>query len=201
MRYDEENEENDYFDKEYTPEPPKEPAPPKYKPDDARYWEEPESEWEHLRPARSKRIWIWLIAAVCVVFVCIAFYMRYFQPYVTDGVQYGYVERIEKRGSLFKTFEGVLLPYREIMDTTRLYRRDFVFTAANPTVAAEIKRMEKLHKPVRMEYIRYNATVPWRGDSKIIITKVEAADARNLLPPEFQPEVIPQGLQPSTPQQ
>lgn len=193
--YNDKEDDNDFFDKEFIPEEekPKAPKPPKFRPNDPRYWEGPESEWEHLRVSNKRRLYYWLIAAFVVMLTCIAFYMRYLRPYSTDGVQYGYIENIEKQGIIFKTFEGILLPYRELMDTTRIYQRDFLFSAKDTEVATEIKRLEMRHKPVRMEYIQYNATLPWRGDSKIIVTKVEEVDASQLLPPEFAPEFVPQG--------
>ena len=187
-RDDEEREDNDYFDSaDPAPEEEKKPKPEKINPEDPRYWEK-DDRWSHLKPRRRARFYLWLVLAAVCAGAIVTIYLRYFSPYIEDATQYGYVENIEKRGMLFKTFEGTLIPYKELMDTTRVYHRDFIFTAADVKVATELKRAELDHRPVRVEYKRYFGTLPWRGASQIIITKVDSVNPRNILPPEFCPE-------------
>lgn len=176
----------DYFDEEIVKKEEKKEKEPEFSPEDPRYWEQPESEFEHLKPLdpRSRRSWkIWGIVAVVVLGGMIALYIRYFSPYIEESTQYGYVENIQRKGMVFKTYEGVLLPYKEIMDTARVYREDFVFTA-KPEVAAQLRRMQYANLPVRVVYEKYHATLPWRGDSKIVITRVDSVDPAKILPPE-----------------
>lgn len=186
--YSDNQEENDYFDTVDPPVPEKKPKPVALREDDPRYWER-ESRWDHLRPSRRSRFYMWLVGAAVVIGLIVAVWLRYFNPCVEGAVQYGYVENIENRGSVFKTPEGVLIPYKDIMDTTRLYTRDFIFTAADMDVATRLKRMQLARIPVVVEYKRYYGTLPWRGASQIIVTKVDTADPRKILPPEFTPEV------------
>lgn len=186
---DPENDREDYF--EYNGEPEEEKAPepkkPALKPDDPAYWEEDESQWEYLKPRRRTAIWLWAGGSLAAALLLVLLWTRFFSPYVEDATQYGYVESIERRGSIFKTFEGVLIPYKELYDTTRLYQRDFLFTAADLETAKQLKRMMVDARPVRVEYKRYHATVPWRGSSKIVVTAVDTADPAKILPPEFTP--------------
>lgn len=180
---------NDYFDSEELPEEPvKEPKKPVYSPDDPAYWEEDESEWEHLKPKSKVKHWIWFSAAVLLTALAVGCWLRYFKPYVRDACQFGYVEHIERRGTVFETFEGVLIPYKELMDTTRIYSRDFIFTASDDKVAARLKRAQINAMPVRVEYEKYHATLPWRGASKIVVTAVDSVDPHKILPPEFAPK-------------
>ena len=181
-------EKNDFFESDQTEETPKPPKKPTYKPEDPDYWEE-DSEWDHL-PSRSRwPIWLWTIGALVVIGLGIAAWLRYFSPYIEDATQYGYIEHIEKRGTLFKTYEGVMIPYKELMDTTRLYTRDFVFSVDNDQTAAVLKRALLSAKPVRVGYKRYHATVPWRGAAKIIVTDADTVDPKKILPPEFAPKI------------
>lgn len=181
-------EKNDFFDGPDLPEEaPKEEKRPAYKPDDPAYWEEDESEWEHLKPRRRTGLWLWLGGVAVMAALAVACWLRYFDPYVEDAIQYGYVEHLEKRGSVFKTYEGVLLPYKELLDTTRIYSRDFIFTAADKNVALKLRRAQLDARPVRVEYKRYHATLPWRGSSKTVITAVDSVDPSKILPPEFSP--------------
>ena len=180
----------DFFESDEQPAPVvKPPKKPTYKPDDPAYWEEEEGEWEHLRPQKSTKLWLWCGGAGVVVGLIIAIWLRFFSPYVEDAVQYGYVENIERRGTVFKTYEGVLIPYKELMDTTRLYRRDFVFTAVNESIAIQLKKAQFDARPIRVGYIRYHASVPWRGSSKIVITSVDSVNPAHILPPEYTPSL------------
>lgn len=186
------DDEKDFFDGPDIEEKKREPKP-HYRPDDPKYWEREPSQWAHLRPRRNRRFWFYLIGAAVVIAFLVALYMRFFTPYVTDAVQYGYVESIEKRGYIFKTEEGVLIPYKALMDSTRPYNRDFTFTAATPKVAAALRAMQFDAQPVRIEYKEYHATVPWRGASKRVVTAVDSVDPRKILPPDFTPAYVRSG--------
>lgn len=181
----EEREDNDFFE---TPPPPRREVPkePELKPDDPGYWDNEESQWSHLDTVR-RRTWRWAVLAVVVVAGCLAVWLRYLSPCVDSAVQFGYVDHIERRGTVFKTYEGVLIPYKELMDTTRLYQRDFVFTAADEKVATKLLAMQIGAKPVRVSYRRYHATLPWRGASKTVITAVDSVDPSDILPAAFNP--------------
>ena len=192
--YDEENGKNDYFDGPDVPDKPvkeKEPKGPVYQPDDPEYWDQPESEWEHLKPKRRNwRFWALLGGAAVIIGIFVALYIRYFTPYIKEATICGYVEGIERRGMVFTTFEGVLLPYKELKDTNRVYRGDFKFSLSDEELATKLRRMQYLNHPVRVEYKRYKGHLPWRGDENVIVTGVDSVDPRTILPPEFQPEVL-----------
>lgn len=185
-----EDDSKDYFDGPDLPEQKKEPKPPVYTPDDPRYWEQDESEFEHLRPGRRYMLWVWVAAAGVALGLILTVYFRWFSPYVEGATQYGYVESLERRGTIFDTYEGVLLPYKDLMDTTRSYGGDFVFTCADGDVAVKLRRMQYANLPVRVVYRRYHATLPWRGDSRIIVERVDSVDPLRILPPEFTPETM-----------
>lgn len=185
-----EDDSKDYFDGPDLPEQKKEPKAPVYTPDDPRYWEQDESEFEHLRPGRRYMLWVWVAAAGVALGLILTVYFRWFSPYVDGATQYGYVESLERRGTIFDTYEGVLLPYKDLMDTTRSYGGDFVFTCADGDVAVKLRRMQYANLPVRVVYRRYHATLPWRGDSRIIVERVDSVDPSRILPPEFTPETM-----------
>lgn len=178
----------DFFDGPDIEVPDKDALQPQYSPDDPKYWEQDESPWDHLMP-RRKRVptWVWLVLALVVVLLCVGGYLRYFAPCVEEASQYGYVDQVEIRGTIFKTYEGVLIPYKEITDTTRIYSRDFVFSATSRPLFEQLQGMQRSGIPVRVEYKRYHATLPWRGASRIVVTRVDTADADKILPPEFAP--------------
>lgn len=185
MKFDDDNE--DFFDSPAVPETPKAPKQPALKPEDPDYWDQSESEFEHLRPTRKWLIWSWCaMIAICIA-IGFGVYMHFFKPEVSEAVQYGYVDDIQEQGKYFKTYEGVMIPYKEIMDTTRVYKGDFVFSVKDGAVAASLLRLQYANLPARVTYKKYSTPLPWRGKSKIVVVKADTADASKILPPEFAP--------------
>lgn len=181
-----ESDKNDFFENADVPEKKLQPKKEKLSPDDPRYWEEPEDEFEHLKPKGDGRKWIWIWAAATAVVIGVlwAGYLRYFHAYIQDATQSGYVEQIAQHGDVFKTYEGVLIPYKNIMDTTRSYEGDFEFSTSDADIAARLKKLQFANKPVRLTYKVYHTTMPWRGTTPIVVTAVDSVDENNLLPPE-----------------
>lgn len=188
---DEDNETEDYFNTPHTPEAPKPPKQPPLSPEDPKYYDI-DDEWEHLRPAsRNWKFWLWIIggAIVCAAFVAI--YFRWLSPYSTLETQYGYVEKISRRGDLFKTFEGVLIPYKAINDTIEPYPGDIVFSVAEDKVAATLLRLQQANLPARVEITRYHGSLPWRGESRVIIVDADTADVTKIYPVTLNHPLIP----------
>lgn len=183
------NEKNDFFEDSNIPEKPKPEKKPRLTPDNPQYWEEPEGEYDHLQLSRGNhlKLWIGLGVVAVIIGVLYAFYLRLFNPYIEDAVQYGYVERIDKRGETFKTFEGVILPYKNLMDTTRVYDSDIVFSTTDDEVAARLLDMQFANRPVRITYRVYHTALPWRGESKLIVTAADSVNERDILPPDRNP--------------
>lgn len=180
----------DYFDRPFSKEEKKQPEPqkPEYSSTDPEYWEEPEPNWEHLKPRRDKRIPVFILACVAVVCILIVIYIRYFTPYIDYAVQYGYVDDIESKSGLFTTYHGVLIPYKEIHDTTRVYKEDFKFSVRDDHAASILKRLEYKRMPARITYRVYRLALPWNGNSKVVVTSADAVDPNKILPPEYSPE-------------
>ncbi len=184
-------EEDDFFNTPHQPAQPKPVKQPTPSPEDPKYYDI-DDEWEHLRPSsRNWKFWLWLVAGAVVVGLGYAAWLRYFTPYSTHEVQYGYVEQIMRRGDIFKTFEGVLIPYKAINDTIVPYDGDIIFTAKNDHVAAELRRMQLANLPVRVELERYHATVPWRGESRVVIVSADTADVTKIYPVTLNHPLIP----------
>ena len=182
----------DFFEQTPDDQPKQEKAPkePRFRSDDPRYYDREESRWEHLKPSPYNRgpiLWISIAVAVTLC-IFISLYVFLFTPEVEEATEFGYVENVQKEGKFIKTYEGVLLPYKQLMDMKRSYDGDFIFSAKNDSIAARLKYQQHTGKPVRVDYEIYRVKMPWRGNSKIIVTNVEPADPRTILPPERQPE-------------
>ncbi|MCF0219792.1 MAG: hypothetical protein HUK14_08415 [Muribaculaceae bacterium] len=116
----------------------------------------------------------YLLIGAGVLFVALALtcWLRYFNPYVTDSRVTGFLTSVERRGIIFKTYEGEMISQQALTDTTRIYTRDFVFSVDNDSLAQALQDLQTTGKPVTLEYKRYHASVPWRGSSPIIVTGI-----------------------------
>lgn len=181
----------DYFDGPDTPDEPKaaakEPKNPALKPEDPRYWDEPEPEFEHLRPSRKIKIRWWLAGAAFLILLVASLYFFVFRAYAENSMQYGYVEDIDVRGYIFKTYEGSILPYKNLMDTTRTYDGDFRFSVLDEKVAVKLRQMQNAHKPVKVVYTTYPVAFPWHGDRRYVVVAADTVNPAMILPPDRTP--------------
>lgn len=183
----EDDDRDDYFEEFADKEPkPKEPKPPRYSPDDPRYWQREESPWEHLRPSRRGRLIAWAVASLAALGLLWFVYAWLFSPKVDDAVEFGYVDHVERRGDIFKTYEGNLLPYKSIHDTTRRYTSDFRFSASEK-IGVILREFQNSGRPVRVSYKVYRSTMPWRGDERTVIVKVDTVSPDSILPAAYLP--------------
>lgn len=79
-------------------------------------------------PAKKKRRhgWLWFFLALFVI-LAVTVGIRYFVPYITESQVTGYVTLVEKRGIIFRTFEGEMVSEQQLADSGRLYSRDVYF--------------------------------------------------------------------------
>lgn len=184
------NDENDddfYNDDDYEePTPAPKPKQPKLDPEDPDYWLDEQSEFEHILPKPRKAWKWWLTAAIAGLALVGGVCIWFFRPYVDDSVKYGYIKSMERRGTFVKTFEGVLIPYRELGDKTPFYFEEIPFSVDGDSLAAHMKGMMLNCIPVRIEYELYHRPLFWKGASPMVVVGVDTADVKKILPPEYR---------------
>lgn len=188
-------EKEDYFEQipEDKPAKPKEPKAPALKPDDPLYYEQEDTNWEHLTPSPYHRgRMIWAGCAILLIVALFSFlYIFFFTPVVDQAEIVGYVENVQREGTVFKTYEGRMLPYESLMDTLRPYENDFVFSTKDEHLASKLLRSHAAGNAVKVQYEVYRQRMPWRGNSKTVIVAVDSvANPSRLLPPGRRPEFV-----------
>lgn len=179
------DEREDYF--ENTPEPqPKKPKEPPIPSTDPRYWEREEDEWEHLRFLRLTRTRL-IILGVALILLIAGIWVGCVWMFGTSkeqSVVFAYVDDVELRGSVIKTYEATLIPYKEIHDTTRVYREDF--TLSLPDAQGKLLQTYRdTGKPVKITYRTYHSAMPWRGENRRVAERIDTVNPATILPPEF----------------
>ena len=92
------------------------------------------------------------------------FYLRYCSPYAVEAQITGRIASIEKRGLVFKTYEGEIRP--EGADSV------MTFSVASDALARSLGEAEAAGRPVTLIYEKYYATLPWRGESLRLATAI-----------------------------
>lgn len=153
-----------------------EPAGPAYNPDDPFAPLPPQggdgdnNRSDRRRQLRRRLLWG---AGVIAVALAVTVYIRYFNPYVVDARVTGYITNVERRGIVFKTFEGEMITEASLTDTTRVYSRDFSFSVDDPVLARELQDNQGTGRPLTLTFKKFYGVIPWRGASRNIVTAVD----------------------------
>jgi hypothetical protein len=91
----------------------------------------------------------------------------------SDGERAGTVSKFSRRGYLFKTYEGVLNVGGFSGETGSLTPQFFDFSVKEEAVAQQITNAVKTGQRVTLHYEEKILRLPWNGDTKYYITKVE----------------------------
>ena len=111
------------------------------------------------------------IYSFLIIFVILAVTVgiRYFVPYVTESQVTGYVTLVERRGIIFRTFEGEMVSESQLADTGHIYSRDVYFSIPDEELARRLQKYQGTGTPVTLTMKKYYGTLPWRGASKNIV--------------------------------
>lgn len=124
------------------------------------------------KPRRlGRRLLACLILLVFVALGVIA-WLRYLNPYVVDAQESGYVYNVERRGVIFKTFEGEMIADRSLRDSSRVYPQHLQFSVPDDSIARLLQGYQNRGTRVTITYERYSGTLPWRGASVNVVTAV-----------------------------
>lgn len=127
---------------------------------------------EKPKKRHAMRRFLWWCVAVVVISLGVVTWIRYINPYETDMEESGYVVDFKRQGVLFKTWEGQMLVRSALIDSTRPYSRDFVFSVDNEDVADRLASAKGTGRKVTVSYKRYWGVLPWRGATPVIVTSV-----------------------------
>ena len=101
---------------------------------------------------------IFLVLAFCV-------YWFFFNSY-SKGERTGVLIKISHKGNIFKTNEGEMwLSCRQMTNPEKFY-----FSVKSDSISSLLKNLQD--QCVQLSYTQYRASLPWRGDTKYIVTDV-----------------------------
>lgn len=118
---------------------------------------------------KNHHILRWILFVIIII-IAGTVYFRYANPYVAEGHIKGHVVNLEKRGWVFKTYEGELIPIDNHTSTEGID-----FSVTDPGTARRLSRCCGDSAAVLVTYKRYWGKLPWRGNSTTVITDMEEA--------------------------
>lgn len=125
-----------------------------------------------LQPKKAgafKKFLQWFVAIGLILLISFLWWKYYFT--YSDGLQGGKMQKISKRGNVFKTWEGYLVISSAVDNNgLSLTSKEWPFTVVNDSIAHLLENYAE--KKVKLRYHQKNGTLPWRGDSPYIIYEV-----------------------------
>jgi len=122
--------------------------------------------------------------AVALLLLSVFVWWRFYFVFA-EGVKAGNLNYFEKKGFIFKTYEGRLV--QDGFKSTapgNLQSNEFRFSTENSEVAKKLERSSGLS--VELRYKEYFSALPWRGASNFVATEVlsvEGSNLKNNIPP------------------
>jgi hypothetical protein len=105
------------------------------------------------------------VVIVSLLVLALAVYWGFFREY-SSGERTGVLVKIAFKGNVFRTHEGELwLSCRQVTNPEKFY-----FSVTSDSIAKELSDLQD--ECVDLQYIQYHGSLPWRGDSKYIVTGV-----------------------------
>jgi len=112
-------------------------------------------------------------AAIVIVSLLIFVYWKYFFVYA-EGTKAGQLNTFQKKGFVFKTWEGKLI---QSGFRANVQSNEFDFSVLDENIAKKL--LENSGKEVELHYQRYLGTLPWRGNNAYIVDSIYAIKNQN----------------------
>lgn len=111
-----------------------------------------------------------IITLIIILALAGFIYWRYFFVFA-EGTRAGVLNTFQKKGVIFKTYEGQLIQsgFRG-NPTTAIQSNQFSFSVTDENIAQKL--MQNSGKDMELHYKRYIGTLPWRGMQLFIIDSI-----------------------------
>lgn len=127
---------------------------------------------------------IWTSLAIFIVALGIFIYWRFYFE-LAQGTQAGTLNIFQKKGIIFKTYEGkiILSGFK-----ANVQSNEFSFSVVNENVADQLLKVSG--REVNIHYVQYFGALPWRGMQNYIVDsiyEVRGPQGESILKPRTTP--------------
>ena len=122
----------------------------------------------------NKKKILLIVLSILLVGFLVFFYFRFYFVF-GEGVKAGQINYVEKKGYIFKTYEGKVIQSgfkSSKSGNSTIQNYEFRFSIENSDLADSLMRCSD--KEVELHYKEYFAPLPWRGYSEFIVDSIVA---------------------------
>jgi hypothetical protein len=131
----------------------------------------------------KKFLVILLLSAIVILGVWFAWH---FYWVLGEGVKAGQLNYFNKKGYVFKTYEGKLIQAGfQGGQTGSVQSNEFRFSVVNESVANKL--MSNSGKEFELHYKEYMGALPWRGTSEFVVDSIYSIRDARILPTPYTP--------------
>ncbi len=109
---------------------------------------------------------IWITLSSIVTILLIAFYVRFYYVFA-EGTKAGQLNTFQKKGYVFKTYEGILI---QSGFKANIQSNEYHFSVENPAIAQKL--LENAGKDMELHYKSYFGVLPWRGNTNSVVDSI-----------------------------
>jgi len=124
------------------------------------------------RRGASVKILLAFIIIAMALFLGWWVWQYYFHPYRVSQEK-GWIMKVSNEGTIFKTLEGEMISDKYVDDTLLAMHSNFKFSIPTDSLARDAMRWAGDGKRIVLSYNEYKGSVLWRGNSRVVITKIE----------------------------
>jgi uncharacterized membrane protein YukC len=123
---------------------------------------------------KKVRKYFYIALTFIVLLIGAYIYWSFFFTF-SDGYRAGLLQKFSRKGNIFKTYEGeMILSSVQSNKNVALASEKFVFSVSDVDVALQLEKLQG--KNVVVHYTEKNNTLPWRGETKFIVSSVKLSD-------------------------
>jgi hypothetical protein len=126
------------------------------------------------------------ILLLSIIVIAGVWFAWHFYWVLGEGVKAGQLNYFNKKGYIFKTYEGKLIQAGfQGGQAGSVQSNEFRFSVVNETVANKL--MSNSGKEFELHYKEYMGALPWRGTSLFVVDSIYSIRDARILPTPYTP--------------
>ena len=114
----------------------------------------------------NKKKILWTVVTIILVSLAVFIYWRFFFVFA-EGTKAGQLNTFQRKGYLFKTYEGILI---QSGFKANVQSNEFEFSVTNDSIAKKL--LQNAGKEMELHYQRYFGILPWRGNNVYVVDSI-----------------------------
>ena len=114
----------------------------------------------------NKKKILWTIVTIVLLSLGVFIYWRFYFVFA-EGTKAGQLNTFQRKGYLFKTYEGILI---QSGFKANVQSNEFEFSVTNDSIAKKL--LQNAGKEMELHYQRYFGILPWRGNNVYVVDSI-----------------------------